>query len=112
MHDATLAKVDADPLMRKDAEKRLDGIRTALDIADGKIEKAKAVIASADARIARADAAYNKASEAAKKAESALLAAEEKAGREILADEADMRLRRLFYADSEAKRALRQLNKI
>lgn len=107
MHDATLAKVDADPLMRGDAQKRLDGIRTALDIADGKIVKAKAVIASADARIARADAAYNKASEAAKKAQSALLAAEEKAGREILADEADMRLRRLFYADSEAKRALR-----
>lgn len=107
MHDATLAKVDADPLMRGDAQKRLDGIRTALDIADGKIEKAKAVIASANARIARADAAYNKASEAAKKAQSALLAAEEKAGREILADEADMRLRRLFYADSEAKRALR-----
>nr|WP_304670482.1 PLxRFG domain-containing protein [Neisseria polysaccharea] len=107
MHDATLAKVDADPLMRGDAQKRLDGIRTALDIADGKIEKAKAVIASADARIARADAAYDKASEAAKKAESALLTAEEKAGREILADEADMRLRRLFYADSEAKRALR-----
>nr|WP_192888267.1 PLxRFG domain-containing protein [Neisseria lactamica] len=107
MHDATLAKVDADPLMRGDAQKRLDGIRTALDIADGKIGKAKAVIASADARIARADAAYNKASEAAKKAQSALLAAEEKAGREILADEADMRLSRLFYADSEAKRALR-----
>lgn len=107
MHDATLAKVDADPLMRGDAQKRLDGIRTALDIADGKIVKAKAVIASADARIARADAAYNKASEAAKKAQSALLAAEEKAGREILADEADMRLRPLFYADSEAKRALR-----
>lgn len=112
MHDATLAKVDADPLMRGDAQKRLDGIRTALDIADGKIEKAKAVIASANARIARADAAYNKASEAAKKAQSALLAAEEKAGREILADEADMRLRRLFYADSEAKRALRHFNKI
>ena len=112
MHDATLAKVDADPLMRKDAQKRLDGIRTALDIADGKIGKAKAVIASADARIARADAAYDKASEAAKKAQSALLAAEEKAGREILADEADMRLRRLFYADSEAKRALRHFNKI
>ena len=112
MHDATLAKVDADPLMRKDAEKRLDGIRTALDIADGKIGKAKAVIASANARIARADAAYNKASESAKKAESALLAAEEKTGREILADEADMRLRRLFYADSEAKRALRHFNKI
>ena len=107
MHDATLAKVDADPLMRGDAQKRLDGIRTALDIADGKIEKAKAVIASANARIARADAAYNKASEAAKKAQSALLAAEEEAGREIMADEADMRLRRLFYADSEAKRALR-----
>ncbi|HGO7776420.1 TPA: PLxRFG domain-containing protein [Neisseria meningitidis] len=107
MHDATLAKVDADPLMRGDAQKRLDGIRTALDIADGKIVKARAVIASADVRIARADAAYNKASEAAKKAQSALLAAEEKAGREILADEADMRLRRLFYADSEAKRALR-----
>lgn len=107
MHDATLAKVDADPLMRGDAQKRLDGIRTALDIADGKIVKARAVIASADARIARADAAYNKASEAAKKAQSALLAAEEKAGREILADEANMRLRRLFYADSEAKRALR-----
>lgn len=107
MHDATLAKVDADPLMRGDAQKRLDGIRTALDIADGKIVKARAVIASADARIARADAAYNKASEAAKKAQLALLAAEEKAGREILADEADMRLRRLFYADSEAKRALR-----
>lgn len=65
MHDATLAKVDADPLMRGDAQKRLDGIRTALDIADGKIEKAKAVIASADARIARADAAYNKAQRAA-----------------------------------------------
>lgn len=112
MHNATLAKVDADPLMRKDAQKRLDGIRTALDIADGKIEKAKAVIASANARIARADAAYNKASEAAKKAQSALLAAGEKAGREILADEADMRLRRLFYADSEAKRALRHFNKI
>lgn len=112
MHDATLAKVDADPLMRGDAQKRLDGIRTALDIADGKIEKAKAVIASANARIARADAAYDKASEAAKKAESALLAAEEEAGREILADEADMRLRRLFYADSEAKRALRHFNKI
>lgn len=107
MHDATLAKVDADPLMRGDAQKRLDGIRTALDIADGKIEKARAVIASANGRIARADAAYNKASEAAKKAQSALLAAEEKAGREILADEADVRLRRLFYADSEAKRALR-----
>lgn len=107
MHDATLAKVDADPLMRGDAQKRLDGIRTALDIADGKIGKAKAVIASANARIARADAAYNKASEAVKKAQSALLAAEEKAGREILADEADVRLRRLFYADSEAKRALR-----
>lgn len=107
MHDATLAKADADPLMRKDAQKRLDGIRTALDIADGKIGKARAVIASADARIARADAVYNKASEAAKKAQSALLAAEETAGREILADEADMRLRRLFYADSEAKRALR-----
>ncbi|WP_239992952.1 hypothetical protein [Neisseria lactamica] len=65
MHDATLAKADADPLMRKDAEKRLDGIRTALDIADGKIVKAKAVIASANARIARADAAYNKAQRAA-----------------------------------------------
>lgn len=65
MHDATLAKVDADPLMRKDAEKRLDGIRTALDIADGKIVKAKAVIASADARIARADAAVRKAQRAA-----------------------------------------------
>ena len=112
MHDATLAKVDADPLMRGDAQKRLDGIRMALDIADGKIEKAKAIIASANARIARADAAYNKASEAAKKAQSDLLAAEEKAGREILADEADMRLRRLFYADSEAKRALRHFNKI
>lgn len=65
MHDATLAKVDADPLMRGDAQKRLDGIRTALDIADGKIGKAKAVIASANARIARADAAYNKAQRAA-----------------------------------------------
>lgn len=65
MHDATLAKVDADPLMRGDAQKRLDGIRTALDIADGKIGKAKAVIASADARIARADAAYDKAQRAA-----------------------------------------------
>ncbi|HFC8548748.1 TPA: hypothetical protein ACFRHE_000819 [Neisseria lactamica] len=65
MHDATLAKVDADPLMRGDAQKRLDGIRTALDIADGKIVKAKAVIASANARIARADAAYNKAQRAA-----------------------------------------------
>lgn len=65
MHDATLAKVDADPLMRKDAQKRLDGIRTALDIADGKIGKARAVIASADARIARADAAYNQAQRAA-----------------------------------------------
>lgn len=65
MHDATLAKVDADPLMRGDAQKRLDGIRTALDIADGKIVKAKEVIASADARIARADAAYHKAQRAA-----------------------------------------------
>lgn len=65
MHDATLAKVDADPLMRRDTEKRLDGIRTALDIADGKIEKAKAVIASANGRIARADAAYHKAQRAA-----------------------------------------------
>lgn len=65
MHDATLAKVDADPLMRGDAQKRLDGIRTALDIADGKIVKAKAVIASADARIARADAAVRKAQRAA-----------------------------------------------
>lgn len=65
MHDATLAKVDADPLMRGDAQKRLDGIRTALDIADGKIGKARAVIASADARIARADAVYNKAQRAA-----------------------------------------------
>lgn len=65
MHDATLAKVDADPLKREDAQKRLDGIRTALDIADGKIEKARAVIASADARIARAEAAYNKAQRAA-----------------------------------------------
>ncbi|HFC8527460.1 TPA: hypothetical protein ACFRGQ_000069 [Neisseria lactamica] len=65
MHDATLAKVDADPLMRGDTEKRLDGIWTALDIADGKIEKAKAVIASADARIARVDAAYHKAQRAA-----------------------------------------------
>lgn len=65
MHDATLAKVDADPLMRGDAQKRLDGIRTALDIADGKIGKAKAVIASADARIVRADAAYDKAQRAA-----------------------------------------------
>lgn len=65
MHDATLAKVDADPLMRGDTEKRLDGIRTALDIADGKIEKARAVIASADARIARADAAVRKAQRAA-----------------------------------------------
>ncbi|WP_192887791.1 hypothetical protein [Neisseria lactamica] len=65
MHDATLAKADADPLMRKDAEKRLDGIRTALDIADGKIGKARAVIASADARIARAEAVYNKAQRAA-----------------------------------------------
>lgn len=65
MHDATLAKVDADPLMRGDTEKRLGGIRTALDIADGKIEKARAVIASADARIARADAAVRKAQRAA-----------------------------------------------
>lgn len=65
MHDATLAKVDADPLKREDAQKRLDGIRTALDIADGKIVKARAVIASADARIARAEAAYNKAQRAA-----------------------------------------------
>lgn len=65
MHDATLAKVDADPLKRGDAQKRLDGIRTALDIADGKIEKARAVIASADARIARAEAVYNKAQRAA-----------------------------------------------
>lgn len=65
MHDATLAKVDADPLMRGDAQKRLDGIRTALDIADGKIGKARAVIASADACIARADAAYNKVQRAA-----------------------------------------------
>lgn len=65
MHDATLAKVDADPLKRGDAQKRLDGIRTALDIADGKIVKAKAVIASANARIARADAAVRKAQRAA-----------------------------------------------
>lgn len=65
MHDATLAKVDADPLMRGDAQKRLDGIWTALDIADGKIGKARAVIASADARIARAEAAYHKAQRAA-----------------------------------------------
>lgn len=65
MHDATLAKVDADPLMRGDAQKRLDGIRTALDIADGKIEKAKAVIASTNGRIARADAAVRKAQRAA-----------------------------------------------
>lgn len=65
MHDATLAKVDADPLMRGDAQKRLDGIRTALDIADGKIGKARAVIASAGARIARADAAVRKAQRAA-----------------------------------------------
>lgn len=65
MHDATLAKVDADPLKRGDAQKRLDGIRTALDIADGKIEKARAVIASADARIARAEAAVRKAQRAA-----------------------------------------------
>lgn len=108
MHDATLAKVDADPLMRKDAQKRLDGIRTALDIADGKIEKARAAVASAGARIARADAAYNKAQRAADKAAYALEKAQEKHGREILADEADMRLRRLFYADSEAKRALRR----
>lgn len=108
MHDATLAKVDADPLMRKDAQKRLDGIRTALDIADGKIEKAEAAVASAGARIARADAAYNKAQRAADKAAYALEKAQEKHGREILADEADIRLRRLFYADSEAKRALRR----
>lgn len=65
MHDATLAKVDADPLMRGDAQKRLDGIRTALDIADGKIGKARAVIASANGRIARAEAAYHKAQRAA-----------------------------------------------
>lgn len=65
MHDATLAKVDADPLMRGDAQERLDGIRTALDIADGKIVKAKAVIASANGRIARAEAAYHKAQRAA-----------------------------------------------
>lgn len=65
MHDATLAKVDADPLMRGDAQKRLDGIRTALDIADGKIVKARAVIASANGRIARAEAAYHKAQRAA-----------------------------------------------
>lgn len=108
MHDATLAKVDADPLMRKDAQKRLDGIRTALDIADGKIAKAEAAVASAGARIARADAAYNKAQRAADKAAYALEKVQEKHGREILADEADMRLRRLFYADSEAKRALRR----
>lgn len=108
MHDATLAKVDADPLMRKDAQKRLDGIRTALDIADGKIEKAEAAVASAGARIARADAAVRKAQRAADKAAYALEKAQEKHGREILADEADMRLRRLFYADSEAKRALRR----
>lgn len=108
MHDATLAKVDADPLMRKDARGRLDGIRTALDIADGKIAKARAAVASAGARIARADAAYNKAQRAADKAAYALEKAQEKHGREILADEADMRLRRLFYADSEAKRALRR----
>ncbi|EPI3625452.1 PLxRFG domain-containing protein [Neisseria gonorrhoeae] len=108
MHDATLAKVDADPLMRKDARGRLDGIRTALDIADGKIAKARAAVASAGARTARADAAYNKAQRAADKAAYALEKAQEKHGREILADEADMRLRRLFYADSEAKRALRR----
>lgn len=65
MHDATLAKVDADPLMRGDAQKRLDGIRTALDIADGKIGKARAVIASDNGRIARAEAAYHKAQRAA-----------------------------------------------
>lgn len=65
MHDATLAKVDADPLMRGDAQKRLDGIRTALDIADGKIGKARAVIASVNGRIARAEAAYHKAQRAA-----------------------------------------------
>lgn len=108
MHDATLAKVDADPLMRKDAQKRLDGIRTALDIADGKIAKAEAAVASAGARTARADAAVRKAQRAADKAAYALEKAQEKHGREILADEADMRLRRLFYADSEAKRALRR----
>ncbi|STZ85926.1 putative phage associated protein [Neisseria gonorrhoeae] len=108
MHDATLAKVDADPLMRKDAQKRLDGIRTALDIADGKIAKARAAVASAGARTARADAAVRKAQRAADKAAYALEKAQEKHGREILADEADMRLRRLFYADSEAKRALRR----
>ncbi|HFB9561986.1 TPA: PLxRFG domain-containing protein [Neisseria gonorrhoeae] len=108
MHDATLAKVDADPLMRKDARGRLDGIRTALDIADGKIAKAEAAVASAGARTARADAAVRKAQRAADKAAYALEKAQEKHGREILADEADIRLRRLFYADSEAKRALRR----
>ncbi|MDT9110997.1 hypothetical protein, partial [Escherichia coli] len=49
-----------------------------------------------------------KAQRAADKAAYALEKAQEKHGREILADEADMRLRRLFYADSEAKRALRR----
>lgn len=77
MHDATLAKVDADPLMRKDARGRLDGIRTALDIADGKIAKARATVASAGARTARADAAYNKAQRAADKAAYALEKAQE-----------------------------------
>lgn len=110
MHDATLAKVDADPKRKDAVTKRLNAIRTALDIADNRIEKSKAIIAAANPIIARAESAYNKAEKAARKAEAALLAAEEKAGREILADEKDERLRKLFYINSEAKRALEHAN--
>nr|DAY12504.1 MAG TPA: Type I restriction enzyme [Caudoviricetes sp.] len=110
MHDATLSKVDADPERKGAVTKRLNAIRTALDIADNRIEKSKAIIAAANPIIARAESAYNKAEKAARKAETALLAAEEKAGREILADEKDERLRRLFYINSEAKRALEHAN--
>lgn len=110
MHDATLAKVDADPKRKDAVTKRLNAIRTALDIADNKIEKSKAIIAAANPIIARAESAYNRAEKVARKAEAALLAAEEKAGREILADEKDERLRKLFYINSEAKRALGHAN--
>ena len=110
MHDATLAKVDADPKRKDAVTKRLNAIRTALDIADNRIEKSKAIIAAANPIIARAESAYNRAEKAARKAETALLAAEEKAGREILADEKDERLRKLFYINSEAKRALEHAN--
>lgn len=110
MHDATLAKVDADPKKKDAVTKRLNAIRTALDIADSRIEKSKAIIASANPIIARAESAYNRAEKAARKAKTALLAAEEKAGREILADEKDERLRKLFYVNSEAKRALEHAN--